>query len=105
MGVVSYVLRLIASHHRCEKGHFAMARPLDEIGVDALSLAKIVVNLERRFGIDIGSGEALGWTTGADVVRSVEDKIRAKSFNVLAQWQLARVSTLGAVSSRVPRTS
>jgi acyl carrier protein len=50
-------------------------RPLQELGIDMLSLVDLVRKLETYFGLAISGKDALKWVGVADVVDFVEERI------------------------------
>jgi acyl carrier protein len=72
MSLEEVIRRLIARNSRADGNGISMSSRLDEIGVEPLGVAQIVIYLEARFGISIDSREALRWTTGDEMVATVE---------------------------------
>jgi acyl carrier protein len=66
------IRRLVARYGRADVTGVALSSPLADVGVDTLAVAQIVVYLEARFDVVVGSLEAARWTTGEAIVVSVE---------------------------------
>lgn len=68
------VRRLIARYGRADADGVSMNSVLEDMGVDALGVAQIVIYLEARFSITIASSEAAEWASGGDIVASLEQR-------------------------------
>jgi acyl carrier protein len=69
------IRRLIARYGRADADGVSMSSVLEDVGVDALGVAQIVIYLEARFGITIAPSEAAEWASGSDIVASLEHRI------------------------------
>jgi acyl carrier protein len=64
------VRRLVARYGRAVKV-VSMSSAFKELGVDAVAVAQIVIDLEARFGITVEPREAASWTTGNEIFATV----------------------------------
>jgi acyl carrier protein len=71
------VRQAIARYGRAQVAMIPMSGPLHDLGIDLLGLVKIVMDVERRFDIELRPDEVLSWLTPADIAHTVEAALSA----------------------------
>ncbi|MCL2807653.1 MAG: acyl carrier protein [Coriobacteriia bacterium] len=88
MGVLEptfeYVRRILAAHLSISQSHITRESHLcDELGVDSLDTAELIMSLEDAFGVRLGSPQKDNLKTVDDIVNLV-DSIKASAYKASA---------------------
>jgi acyl carrier protein len=75
----------IVHRYAARESSFDPTRPLRELGIDGVMLARIVNALEARFGLTVPPVEALCWVTGDDVVMFIGARSPSKGRDAQGQ--------------------
>ena len=76
VGIANEVRRLVVRFADADAKAVVAPSTLQELGIDELALADVVLGLETRFDIDIDDAEATQWQTVGDVVGLVARRMR-----------------------------
>ncbi len=76
VGIANEVRRLVVRFADADAKVVVAPSTLQELGIDELALADVVLGLETRFDIDIDDAEATQWQTVGDVVGLVAKRMR-----------------------------
>ena len=80
--VAAATIKVVSSHLNIDSSALSSQSRLDEVGVNSLQLAEILVDLEDMFDIEIDQNTSEAWAslkTIGDLVQAVESMARGKS--------------------------